>query len=118
MLYIITKVDVFNKPKINTFSKPFVSLVFILNNQYSDIIFQGIILNNKVSGVFITRKPQVIVFQKLDPIVLIDISIARNYRICFRKEEVMFIGTIQVSIFLGNIMFYMLLNNILFLYCL
>jgi hypothetical protein len=32
MLHIITKTNVFNKPKINTFSKPPASLVFTLNN--------------------------------------------------------------------------------------
>jgi hypothetical protein len=57
MLYTITKVDVFNKPKINTFSKPLTSLVFILNNWYSNATFQGIMLNNRAAGVSITRKP-------------------------------------------------------------
>jgi hypothetical protein len=32
MLYIITKIDIFNKPKINTFSKPPANSVFTLNN--------------------------------------------------------------------------------------
>jgi hypothetical protein len=57
MLYTITKVDVFNKPKINTFSKPPASLVFTLNNRYSNATFQGIMLDSGAAGVFITRKP-------------------------------------------------------------
>jgi hypothetical protein len=118
MLYTITKTDIFNKPKVNTFSKPLASLVFILNNRYSNAIFQGIMLDNRTAGIFITRKPQVVVFQKLDLIVLIDIFIAGNHKICFRKGEVMFISIIQVSIPLDNIIFYVLLINILFLYCL
>jgi hypothetical protein len=116
MLYTITKTDVFNEPKVNTFSKPPASLVFTLNNWYSDTIFQGIIPDNRTTGVFIVRKPQVITFQKLDLIVSIDTSITRNYKICFRKEKAISIGTIQVSIPLGNIMFYIFLTNILFLY--
>jgi hypothetical protein len=39
MLYTITKIDIFNEPKVNTFSKPPASLVFTLNNRYSDITF-------------------------------------------------------------------------------
>jgi hypothetical protein len=109
---------VFNKPKVNTFIKPPANLVFTLNNRYSNIIFQGIIPDNGAAGVFITRKPQVVVFQKLDPIVLINISITGNHKIRFGKGEVMFISIIQVSIPLGNIMFHVLLTNTLFLYCL
>jgi hypothetical protein len=116
MLYTITKIDIFNKPKINTFSKPPASLVFTLNNRYSNAIFQGIIPDNKAAGVFIAGKPQVITFQKLDLIVLIDIFITGNYKICFGKGEVMFISTIQVSTPLGNIMFHVLPTNTLFLY--
>jgi hypothetical protein len=69
------------------------------------------------AGVSIARKPQVIAFQKLDPIVSIDISIIGNHKICFGKGEAMFISTIQVSTPLSNIMFHMLPTNILFLYC-
>jgi hypothetical protein len=118
MLYTITKVDVFNKPKVNTFSKPPASLAFTLNNRYSNTIFQGIMPDNEAAGVSITRKPQVIAFQKLDPTVSINTSITGNYKICFGKGKVISIGTIQVSIPLGNIMFYMLSTNTLFLYCL
>jgi hypothetical protein len=117
MLYIITKINIFNKPKVNTFSKPLISLAFTFNNRYSDAIFQGIIPDNGTTGVSITRKPQVIIFQKLDPIVSINIFIAGNHKIRFRKGEAISIGTIQVSTPLGNIIFYILLTNILFLYC-
>jgi hypothetical protein len=117
MLYIITKVNIFNKPKINTFSKPPASLVFILNNRYSNAIFQGIILDSRAAGVFITRKPQVVAFQKLDPIILINIFITRNYKIRFGKKEVISISIIQVSTPLGNIIFYVLPTNTPFLYC-
>jgi hypothetical protein len=118
MLYTITKVNVFNEPKINTFSKPPTSSAFTLNNRYSDTTFQGIMLDSGAAGVFITRKPQVIIFQKLDPIVSIDIFIAGNHKIRFGKGEVVSIGIIQISTPLGNIMFYVLPTNTLFLYCL
>jgi hypothetical protein len=116
MLYIITKIDVFNKPKINTFSKPPASLAFTLNNRYSNATFQSIMLDNGAAGVSITRKPQVVVFQKLDLTILIDIFITGNYKIYFGKGEVISIGIIQVNIPLGNIIFYVLLTNTLFLY--
>jgi hypothetical protein len=118
MLYIITKVDVFNKPKVNTFSKSLASSAFTLNNRYSDTIFQGIIPDSGTAGVFITRKPQVITLQKLDPIVSIDTSIVRNHKICFGKGEAISISIIQVSTPLGNITFHVLPTNTLFLYCL
>jgi hypothetical protein len=51
-------------------------------------------LDNGAAGVSTTRKPQVVTFQKLDPIVSINTSIVGNYKICFGKGEVMFIGTI------------------------
>jgi hypothetical protein len=73
--------------------------------------------DSKAAGIFITRKPQVVVFQKLDPIILINISIAGNYKIYFRKRKAIFIGIIQVSTPLGNIMFHVLPTNTLFLYC-
>jgi hypothetical protein len=116
MLYIVTKIDVFNKPKVNTFSKPPVSLVFILNNRYSDITFQGIIPDSGAAGVSTARKLQVVALQKLDPTISINISIAGNHKICFGKRKVISIGTIQVSILLGNITFHVLPTNILFLY--
>jgi hypothetical protein len=74
--------------------------------------------DNRATGVSITRKPQVVALQKLDPIISIDISIARNHKIRFGKGEVVSIGIIQVSILLGNIMFHVLLTNTPFLYCL
>jgi hypothetical protein len=116
MLYTITKVDIFNKPKVNTFSKPPASLVFTLNNRYSNATFQGIMPDNRAAGVSIARKPQVVIFQKLDLIVSINTSITRNHKICFGKGEAISIGTIQVSIPLGNIMFHVLLTNTPFLY--
>jgi hypothetical protein len=116
MLYTITKANIFNKPKVNTFSKPPASLVFTLNNRYSNAIFQGIIPDSGAAGVSITRKPQVVAFQNLDLIVSIDTSIAGNYKIRFGKGETMFIGIIQVSIPLGNIIFHVLLTNTPFLY--
>jgi hypothetical protein len=94
MLYTITKVNVFNEPKVNTFSKPLVSLAFTLNNRYSNITFQGIILDNRAAGVSITRKPQIIAFQKLDLIVSINTFIAGNHKICFGKGKTIFIGII------------------------
>jgi hypothetical protein len=118
MLYAVTKINIFNEPKVNTFSKPPASLVFTFNNQYSDAIFQGIILDNGAAGVFITRKPQVVAFQKLDPIISIDISIAGNHKIRFGKGEAISISIIQIGTPLGNIMFYMLPTNTPFLYCL
>jgi hypothetical protein len=110
------KTNVFNKPKVNTFSKPPASSVFTLNNRYSNAIFQGIILNSRTAGVSIAKKPQVVTFQKLDPTISIDTSTARNYKICFGKGKVMSIGIIQVSIPLGNITFHVLPTNTLFLY--
>jgi hypothetical protein len=73
-------------------------------------------LDNRAAGVFITRKPQVVAFQKLDPTISINIFIARNHKICFGKREVMSIGIIQVSTPLGNITFHVLPTNTLFLY--
>jgi hypothetical protein len=73
-------------------------------------------LDNRAAGVSIARKPQVVVFQKLNLIVLIDTFIVGNHKICFRKKEAVSIGTIQVSTPLGNITFYVLPTNILFLY--
>jgi hypothetical protein len=105
MLYTITKINVFNKPKVNTFSKPLISLAFTLNNRYSNATFQGIMPDNRTAGVSIIKKPQVVAFQKLDPIVSINISIIKNHKIRFGKGEVMSISIIQISTLLSNIMF-------------
>jgi hypothetical protein len=75
-------------------------------------------LDNRATGIFIIRKPQVVIFQKLDLIISIDISITGNHKIRFGKGEAIFIGTIQISTPLGNITFHVLPTNILFLYCL
>jgi hypothetical protein len=72
--------------------------------------------DSRAAGISITRKPQVVTFQKLDPIVSINISIVGNHKIRFGKGEAVSIGTIQVNIPLGNIMFYILPTNTLFLY--
>jgi hypothetical protein len=74
-------------------------------------------LDSGAAGIFIVRKPQVVAFQKLDPIISIDISIAGNHKICFGKGEAVSIGIIQVSTPLGNIMFHVLPTNTPFLYC-
>jgi hypothetical protein len=118
ILYAVTKANIFNEPKVNTFSKPPASLVFTLNNRYSDATFQGIMPDSGAAGVFIARKPQVIALQKLDPIVLINTSIIRNHKIRFGKGDAVSIGTIQVGTPLGNITFNVLPTNTLFLYCL
>jgi hypothetical protein len=118
MLHTVTKTNIFNEPKINTFSKLPTSLVFTFNNLYSDTTFQNIIPDSGAAGVSTTRKPQVVAFQKLDPIISIDTSIAGNHKIRFGKGEAVSIGTIQVGTPLGNIRFHMLLTNTLFLYCL
>jgi hypothetical protein len=68
------------------------------------------------AGVSITRKPQVIAFQKLDLIISINTFITGNHKIRFGKKEAISISIIQVSTPLGNIMFYMLPTNTLFLY--
>jgi hypothetical protein len=73
-------------------------------------------LNNGTARVFITRKPQVIILQKLDPTVSINTFTTGNHKICFGKEKTVSISIIQVSIPLGNITFHVLLTNTLFLY--
>jgi hypothetical protein len=75
-------------------------------------------LDNRTAGISITSLFQVIVLNKLDPIILVDSSIARNYRIKFGARKVLFLGIIQVNTQLGNIMFHMFLTNTLFLFCL
>jgi hypothetical protein len=45
MLYIVTKIDIFNKPK------GVLIFVFIFDSRYSGTTFQGIILDNRTAGV-------------------------------------------------------------------
>jgi hypothetical protein len=92
MLYTITKIDIFNEPK------KVLTFVFMFDNQYSGTTFQGIILDNRTAGVSITSLLQVIALSKLDPIILVNSSIAGNHRIKFRAGEVLFLRTIQVGI--------------------
>jgi hypothetical protein len=73
ILYTITKIDVFNEPK------GVLTSVFIFDNRYSGITFQNIILDNKTAGVSIAGLPQVIILNKLDPIILVNSSITRNH---------------------------------------
>jgi hypothetical protein len=54
-------------------------------------------LDNKAAGIFIISLPQVITLSKLDPIILINSSIIRNYWIKFKIKEVLFLGTIQID---------------------
>jgi hypothetical protein len=44
-------------------------------------------LDNRTAGVSITRKPQVVIFQKLDLIFSINIFITRNHKIRFGKKK-------------------------------
>jgi hypothetical protein len=91
MLYTITKINIFNKPKKVSIS------VFTFDSRYSNITFQDIILNNKTAGVSIASLFQVIVLNKLDPIILVDSFITRNHRIKFRIREILFFRTIQIN---------------------
>jgi hypothetical protein len=88
MLYTITKINIFNKPK----GVPI--FVFMFDSRYSSITFQGIILDNKTARVSIAGLFQVIALSKLDPIILVNSFITRNYRIKFKAREVLFLGTI------------------------
>jgi hypothetical protein len=88
MLYIVTKINVFNEPKRVLIS------VFIFDNRYSSITFQGIMLDNKAAGISTISLPQVIVLSKLDPIISVNSSIAGNYRIKFGVREVLSLGII------------------------
>jgi hypothetical protein len=110
MLYTITKINIFNEPK------GVLIFAFMFNNRYSSITFQGIIPDNRAAGISTTSLSQVIALNKLDPTILVNSSITRNYRIKFGVGEILFFGTIQVDIQLGNIMFYMLPTNTLFLF--
>jgi hypothetical protein len=84
MLYIIIKINIFNKPK------RVLIFVFMFDSRYSGITFQGIMLDNRAAGVSITGLPQVIALSKLDPTILVDSSIAGNYRIKFGIGKVLF----------------------------
>jgi hypothetical protein len=112
MLYTITKINVFNEPKGVPTS------VFTFDSRYSGITFQGIMLDNKATRVSIVSLLQVIALNKLDPIILVDSSIIRNYWIKFRAGEALFLGIIQVDTQLGNIMFHVFPINTSFLFCL
>jgi hypothetical protein len=53
--------------------------------------------DNKAAGVSTISLLQVIALSKLDLIILVDSSIAGNYRIKFGAGEVLFLGIIQVD---------------------
>jgi hypothetical protein len=91
MLYTITKIDIFNKPK----GVPI--FIFIFDSWYSGITFQGIILDNRTAGVFTTSLSQVIVLNKLDLTILVDSFITRNYWIKFGVGEILSFGIIQID---------------------
>jgi hypothetical protein len=69
----------------------------MFDSRYSGITFQGIMLDNRTTGVSITSLPQVIILNKLDPIILVDSSIIGNYRIKFGAGEVLFLRIIQID---------------------
>jgi hypothetical protein len=91
MLYTITKINIFNEPK-----KVFIS-AFIFDNRYSGITFQDIILDNRTIGVSTAGLFQVIILSKLDPTILVNSFITRNYWIKFRVRKVLFLRIIQVN---------------------
>jgi hypothetical protein len=91
ILYIIIKINIFNEPK-----GVFIS-IFTFDSRYSSITFQGIILDNRAAGVSIIGLPQVIALNKLDLTILVNSSIAGNYRIKFKAREVLFLRTIQIN---------------------
>jgi hypothetical protein len=91
ILYIITKINIFNQPKKNPIS------IFILDNRYSGITFQGIILDNKTARIFIAGLLQVIALSKLDLIILVNYFTARNYWIKFSIRKTLSLRTIQVN---------------------
>jgi hypothetical protein len=91
ILYIITKINIFNQPKEDLI------FVFILDSRYSSITFQGIILDNRIIGISIAGLPQVIVLSKLDLTILVNCFIAGNYRIKFSAGEALSLGIIQVD---------------------
>jgi hypothetical protein len=91
MLYTITKIDIFNEPK------RVLIFVFMFDNRYSSITFQGIIPDNRAVEIFIASLSQVIILSKLDLIILVNSFIARNHRIKFRIREILFLGIIQIN---------------------
>jgi hypothetical protein len=91
ILYIIIKIDIFNQPKKD------LNFVFILNNRYSGITFQDIILDNRIIGISIAGLLQVIILSKLDLTISVNYFITRNYRIKFSVRKVLFLGIIQVN---------------------
>jgi hypothetical protein len=50
--------------------------------------------DNRAARISIISLPQVIALSKLDPIILVNSFIARNYRIKFRAGEALFLGII------------------------
>jgi hypothetical protein len=91
ILYIITKINIFNQQKEN------LTFVFIFNSRYSNITFQGIILDNRIVGVSIAGLFQVIVLSKLDLIILVNCFITKNHRIKFSAGETLSLRIIQVD---------------------
>jgi hypothetical protein len=79
MLHAITKTNIFYNPNNN--------LVFIFSNRYSKTIFQDIMLDIGIIRIFITGIPQVIIFQKLDPTIIINKLIIGKHKIWFSKKK-------------------------------
>jgi hypothetical protein len=106
--------------KLDPFSKQnnIPAFVFTLDNRYSEIIFQDIILDTRASGISTARKPQVIALQKLNLSIKINISIAGFYQIKFGAGEIILISIIYITTPISNIPFHVLLTNISFLLCL
>jgi hypothetical protein len=52
--------------------------------------------DTRASGISITRKPQITALQKLNPLIQINNSIVRFYKIKFRTREIVLFGIIQV----------------------
>jgi hypothetical protein len=75
-------------------------------------------LDTGASSISTTRKPQVIVLQKLDLLIEINTFIARFYKIKFRAGEAVSISIIYITTLISNIPFHVLPTNTLFLLCL
>jgi hypothetical protein len=54
-------------------------------------------LDNRAVGISIASLSQVIALSKLDPTILVNSSIARNYWIKFRAGKTLFLGIIQIN---------------------
>ena len=67
-------------------------------------------------SVLTAKELQVLVLQKLNPIVKINYINTKNYYIRFGKGLAIAQGTIIINILLRLIIFYIILANILFLY--